>query len=65
MYVYMYMYIYVYMYIYIYIYIGLIQPDIYAATHRACPRSLQTPVAFTRYCHHQYCMVYGIQKGSR
>ena len=22
-------------------------------------------LAFTRYCHHQYCMVYGIQNGGR
>ena len=22
-------------------------------------------LAFTRYCHHQYCMVHGIQKGVR
>jgi len=22
-------------------------------------------LAFTRYCHHQYCMVHGIQKGGR
>jgi len=25
----------------------------------------ETGLAFTRYCHHQYCMVYGIQGGGR
>jgi len=28
-------------------------------------RSPSNNLAFTRYCHHQYCMVYGIQKGGR
>jgi len=34
--------------------------------HRAYPMSSCSPyyyLAFTRYCHNQYCMVCGIQKG--
>ena len=33
-------------------------------TGRASERARVNP-AFTRYCYHQYCMVYGIQKGGR
>jgi len=28
-------------------------------------RGVRLGLAFTRYCHHQYCMVYGINRGGR
>ena len=53
--------------IYIYIYIIYI----YTYTYRSLTSATWAPVlrntglAFTRDCHRQYCMVYGIQKGDR
>ena len=32
---------------------------------RAAPGTAAGKLAFTRYCHHQYCMVYGIERKSR
>jgi len=32
---------------------------------RPSAEQVRQDLAFTRYCHHQYCMVYGIQMGGR
>jgi len=37
--------------------------EIAAAAADGCTDGVR--LAFTRYCHHQYCMVYGIRKGYR
>jgi len=48
------------MYVYIYIYIT---SSVARTVRRDVNNSSTWRLAYTRYCHHQYCMVHGIQKG--
>ena len=59
------MYIYIHIYIYIYIYVCVYSTQ-GGLSYSPTPLTLAPPVcvlAFTRYCHDQYCIVYGIHKG--